>query len=491
MHHWIGVHLPRLPIESFCPTWYMPVSDNGFVVLEKGRVLDADAAARALGVVDGMRRGGVLTLAPNANLRERELTREEQTVSGVAFALLQFTPNVVIADENVVLADVTASLRLFGGLRALRRRVRRTVADFGVTCSTSIAPTAEATWLIARAGGGVALTQRSLSRVLKRIPLGVLPPARRFAEWFDGLGCTTIDDVTRLPRAGLKKRCGTALLDALDRAKGEAPEVHEWLTMPPAFDARVELPDRIEHVEAALFAARRLTLQMTGWLAARQLAVARFVVSLEHERGRDAIPPTGVEVALGEPTWHEEHLVRLLKERLSRIELAAPVIALRLEAKDVREAEAPSDSLFPEPGGSPQDHARLMELLTARLGSGNVMRAAPVADFRPEVAAQWVPVSSDIKPSRTDLPRDLPRPAWLLEVPIQLIMRGHRPFYGTPLRMVSPGERIECGWQDGHIVTRDYFVAEAENNLHYLVFRERVGSRDEREPRWFLHGLFG
>lgn len=372
MHHWIGVHLPRLPIESFCPTWYTPVSDKGFVVLEKGRVLDSDAAARAQGVVDGMRRGGVLTLAPNADLRERHLTREVQTVCGVAFALLQFTPNVVIADENVVLADVTASVRLFGGLRALRRRIRRVVADFGVTCTTSIAPTAEACWLVARAGGGVALTQRSVSRALAHVPLNVLPAVRRFAEWFDGLGCTTIDDITRLPRAGLKKRCGTALLDALDRAKGEAPEVHEWLAMPPAFDARVELPDRIEHVEAALFAARRLTLQMTGWLAARQLAIARFVLSLEHERGRGrgraAIPPTEVEVALGEPMWHEEHLVRLLRERLSRIELAAPVIALRLEAKDVREAEAPSDSLFPEPGGTPQDHARLMELLTARLG---------------------------------------------------------------------------------------------------------------------------
>jgi len=460
-------------------------------VLDKGRVLDADAAARAQGVVDGMRRGGVLTLAPNADLRERELAREEQTVRGVAFALLQFTPNVVIAAENVVLADVSASLRLFGGLRALRWQIHRVVADFGVTCTQALAPTAEGSWLIARAGGGVALTQRSLARALARIPLTILPAARRFADWFDGLGCSTIDDVTRLPRAGLKKRCGTALLEALDRAKGEAPEVHEWLTMPPAFDARVELPDRIEHVEATLFAARRLTLQMTGWLAARQLAVARFVVSLEHERGRAAIAPTEVEVALGEPTWHEEHLMRLLRERLARIELVAPVIALRLEAKDVREAEAPSESLFPEPGGTPQDHARLMELLVARLGSENVMKPAPVADFRPEVAARWVPVSSDARPASTDLPRDLPRPAWLLDVPIQLIMRGHRPFYGTPLRMVSPGERIECGWQDDHIVTRDYFVAESENHLHYWIFRERVGSRDEREPRWFLHGLFG
>jgi protein ImuB len=311
MRHWIGVHLPRLPIESFCPTWYTPVSQARFVVLDKGRVIDMDSGARAHGVVKGMRRGGVLTLAPDADLRERDSAREQQTVLGVAFALLQFSPHVLTVDENVVLADVTASLRLFHALRALRRRMLRTVADFGVTCAASVAPTAEAAWLLARAGGGIALGPRSLTRAFTRIPLNALPTARRFAGWFDGLGCTTINDVMRLPRAGLKKRCGTALLDALDRATGAAPEAHEWLVMPPAFEARVELPDRIEHVEAALFAARRLTLQMTGWLSARQLAVA-------HERGRAAIAPTEIEIALGEPTWHEEHLVRLLKERLAR-----------------------------------------------------------------------------------------------------------------------------------------------------------------------------
>lgn len=491
MHHWIGVHLPRLPIESFCPTWHMPMSEDGVVVLEKDRVLAMDANAVAQGIVTGMRRGGVLTLVPHADIRERDLAREQETLRGAAFALLQFTPSVVMADEHVVLADVTASVRLFGGLRALRQQMRRAIAGFGVTCITSIATTAEAAWLLARTGGGVALGERSQGRALARVPVTAVPAARRYAEWFDGLGCTTLADIMRLPRAGLKKRCGTALLDTIDRAVGAAPEVHDWLEMPPTFEARIELPDRIEHVEATLFAARRMTLQMTGWLAARQLAVARFALFLEHERGRCAIAPTEVEIALGEPTWHEEHIVRLLKERLARIELAAPVIAMRLEARDVRPADAPSDSLFPEPGGTPQDHARLMELLVARLGAENVLRASPLADHRPEKAARWVPTSSEVSRERTPLPRDLPRPAWLLDAPIQLIMRGHRPFYGTPLRMVSPGERIECGWQDGETVTRDYFVAEAENNLHYWIYRERVGSRDEREPRWFLHGLFG
>jgi len=489
MQLWIGVHLPHLALEAFLPRWSTPRHEAGFVVLEKDRVVALDRAALSAGIVAGMRRGGVLTLAPGAVIRERDLTREAELVRGVAFALLHFTPHVVLAEEAVVLADVSASLRLFGGIRPLRRLARETVIAFGVTATLAVAPTGQAAWLFARSSGGIALTLRSVDRALRRVPLPALPPARPYAEWFDGLGCETVDDVRRLPRAGLKKRCGTALLDALDRATGAAPEVYEWLEMPPAFSARLELPDRIEHAEAVLFAARRLILQMTGWLSARHLAIARFVLELEHERGRAAVPPTAIEAALAEPTSREDHLVRLLKERLGRVELAAPGIAVRLDAKDVREADAPSESLFPEPGGSPQDHARLMELLVARLGAQNVTRAAPVADHRPEVAARWLPVGETVRSMPP--PSGLPRPTWLLDSPVQLIMRGHRPFYGTPLRMVSPAERIEGGWQDGHLVTRDYFVAESGDAVHYWVFRECTGARDDREPRWFLHGLFG
>ena len=204
----------------------------------------------------------------------------------------------------------------------------------------------------------------------------------------------------RLPRAGLKKRCGTALLDLLDRANGDAPDVYEWFDTPPTFQARAELPDRIEHAEACLFAARRLVVQLTGWLSQKQLAVTRIVLLLEHERGRDAIDPTAIEVSLAEPTWREDHLVRLLKERLTRVELAAAVIALQLVVREVKEAEAASDSLFPEPGGSASDHARLLELLVARLGPENVLRPAPVADHRPEVAARWVSVTDKTSTSR-------------------------------------------------------------------------------------------
>lgn len=458
-------------------------------MLDRERVVALDGPARAAGVRPGMRKGGVLTLAPHARLWERDPAREHDTTVALATGLLQFSPQVAPASENTVLVDVSASLRLFGGVRALLQAMRRVAETVGVTASFGVAPTGAGAWLLARNGGGRALSQRSLSRVLSALPILLLPPARKYADWFTGIGCQTLGELMRLPRAGLRKRCGTALVDLLDRATGTAPEAHEWLELPPTFATRIEMPDRIEHAEACLFAARRLIVQMTGWLVNQQLAIVRFFVVLEHERGRAAIEPTTIDIALAEPTWREDHLVRLLRERLSRVDLAAAVIAISIEARDVQAAAPASDSLFPEPGGSSADHTRLMELLVARLGAENVLRPAPAADHRPEEAARWVPLSDPTK--WTPPPGDMPRPLWLLEEPVKLLMRAHRPFYGTPLRMVSPGERVEAGWFGGELVTRDYFVAESDDAVCYWIYRERVGSRDDEDARWYLHGLFG
>jgi hypothetical protein len=77
--------------------------------------------------------------------------------------------------------------------------------------------------------------------------------------------------------------------------------------------------DDFEHLQGA----ERLAQQLTGWLCAHQLAVERITLLLEHERGRVARPPTAVEIALGEPSWRDEHLVRLLRERLAKTVLEA------------------------------------------------------------------------------------------------------------------------------------------------------------------------
>ena len=461
-------------------------------VLEHDQVLTMTASAAASGIRPGMRRGGVLALAPQASLCERDLAREQGARDDIALTLLQYTPEVAHAEEDSLLLDISASLSAFGGRLALCRRIRDSIQALGFTPHISMAPTAQGAWLLARHRRRMprrSLRLASLQRRLDGLPFAILPAARAHQEWLAGIGCQTLADLRKLPRAGLQRRSDKHILDTLDRAYGSAPEIFEWVQPPQAFSAWLELPDRIEHAEAVLFAARRLVLQMIGWLVAQQLAVSRFLLSLEHERGRQAIAPTPLEIALGEPAWHEEHLLRLLKERLGRLQLDAPVIALRLQATQVAPMLPPTASLFPEPGGTPGAYARLLELLSARLGSENVLQPAALADHRPEVANAWQAAGDGLcrQTPGDALPRLQPqRPVWLQQQPLALMLRKHRPFYGSPLRLLSGPERIECGWWDGPPTVRDYFVAEGEEAACYWIYRERDGD----DIRWFLHGLF-
>ncbi|MBJ7311058.1 Y-family DNA polymerase [Rugamonas sp. CCM 8940] len=492
MRLWIGLYLPRLPLEVFCPRWS---AEPCSVVLEQERVIAVSAPAHAAGVRVGMRRGGALMLAPRVLLHERAPQREDEALHAVAMALLQFTPLVTAGEEATLLIDIGASLRLFGGVRALCRRVDASMRALGFSTVLSCAPTARGAWLLARGGAGRALRMDSLARRLDRLPCGLLPPARPYLDWFEGIGCRTLGEMRALPRPGLQRRCGAALLALLDDAHGRTVELFEWISAPASFRAKLELFDRVEHAEALLFGAHRLLQQMTGWLCARQFAVERISLLLEHERGRVARPATAIELVLAEPTWRDEHLLRLLRERLAKLTLEAPVIGLCLEALQVQPMAPPSDSLFPEPGGSKEDRQRLFELLVARLGPDNVLQAAPQADYRPEQANAWVSVQQKIRPAdaRAQLPPDLPslpRPGWLMAKPIALLMRDHRPFYGSPLRIMSTGERIEAGWWS-QTQTRDYFIAEGSDHAHYWLYRERITGADGlSEPRWFLQGLF-
>jgi protein ImuB len=424
---------------------------------------------------------------------ERDEKAEQAALNAVATALLRYSAEVATAASHSVLMEVSRSLRLFGGIRHLYRLVCKDMDALGFTSNHAVAPTAYGAWLLAQGQvHGVpnfrcrAVQMETLARNLDRLPYQLLAHISPFEDWLTGIGCRTLGDLRRLPRAGLKRRCHANVLDELDRAYGEAPEFFNWIELQETFSASVELPDRVDHTEAILYASHQLILQMVGWLTARHRAVHRFLLAMEHERGRQAVAPTQLEIALAEPAWQEPHLTRLLKERLERIHLESPVIGLRVEAIETSELAPPTESLFLEPGGSTADYKRLLELLSARLGEESILVPALVADHRPEICNRWKPAATTKKVSQLDLP-GAERPIWLLEKPVQLILRDCRPFYGSSLRLVSHGERIECGWWDEELIIRDYFVATDIQHVFYWVYRERIGEDIE----WYLHGLFG
>jgi protein ImuB len=124
---------------------------------------------------------------------------------------------------------------------------------------------------------------RPLTEGLDRLPLEVLSASGPHRPTLARLGCKTLSDVRRPPRGGVSRRFDKELLSALNQAYGLRTEAHAWVELPEQLRARLELMSRVELAPAMMFGARRLILQMCGWLAARHSGAGGFVLRWAHD----------------------------------------------------------------------------------------------------------------------------------------------------------------------------------------------------------------
>ncbi len=409
---------------------------------------------------------------------------------------LQFTPRVAIADE-AVLMEVEASVRLFGGQRALRERVRAEGRELGVN-QIAWAPNSLAALALARAGieNGV---RQPLDALLDTLPMETLSAVRPHRLTLAHVGCRTLGDVRRLPRGGTARRFDKRLLAALDQAYGRAPEVHQWVLLPECFAQRLELMSRVEQAPALLLGARRLLLSLTGWLAARHSGTTAFTLRWAHDamRARSAGEGGELTIRTAEPTRDIDHLCRLLDEHLGHVELLAPVGDLELVAQEVHPLEERSASLLPDAVRQGETLHRVLERLAARLGPERVLRPVALEDHRLEWMCRWQPAAQPLArpaaPPRHMPGSELPQPSFLLPAPLRLLVRGNRPYYQGELQLLAGPQRVEGGWWDRdeasgqtRNVVRDYWVAWSEHAGVLWVFQTRL----DEAPAWFLHGHF-
>lgn len=460
-----------------------------------------------------MRRAGAQALAPGLVQLERNPAAEIDTLNAAALSLLRFTPSVSIDSqaEAMVLLEVSASLRLFGGHRALCREAWRCLQPLGVRVRLGSGVTARgAAWLAMaprsprQPGLRRAIREITMQRYLARLPVAVAAelsgkaPSGKTSEgkvsgWLEEIGCRTLGGLRRLPRSGLQHRGGGSMLAALDHAWGMAPELFDWFVPPLRFERVLELPDRMENAAGILAGVQYLLAQLGGWLAAHHCGVTHYRLILQHERRRGGALETAVDIALAEPTRDAAHLMRVLTARVTQLHFSTPVVGLRLVVEQADALVEPTAALFAEPAGSPQVWSQLLDALVARLGREQVLQPAPLADHRPARANRWLPCGA-MSPAELERAsrqsgrcEQVERPFWLLETPIALQEKGGKPFYGTSLTLRGPAERIETGWWDDGFVARDYFIADSTDGVCYWLYRERVTGR----IHWYLHGLFG
>ena len=401
----------------------------------------------------------------------------------IGWLALSFTPRVARLEEAVV-AEVSASLRLFGGARALRQKLQAEAALTGLALGAMAwAPTALAALALARCPQPP--QQERLSGRLDALPLSALSAAQAHHSMLARLGCQRLGELRRLPRAALAKRFGPALLTALDQAYGDLPEVHSWLTLPEHFSARLELPYRVEHAPVLLHFAQALLSQLCAFLAARHAGVRSLRLAWQHDtmRARDAGSGGELRIATADTTRDAQRLARLLGEHLARATLAAPAGEISLSTDAVLPLEEGSCSLLPGPS-DPQERATtnaLLERLSVRLGAAQVREGRLHEDHRLDRMQSWQPWPVTAAPPRPAAVRRPPgpQPTWLVEPPQPLRCdTQEQPLYAGPLTRISGPHRIEAGWWEGRagLHTRDYFVYRSATRGLLWVYHERLPS---------------
>ena len=492
---WIAVYLPQLPLDLATRRWPDALHDSlrqtvPLAITQARRIGWANPCAQAAGIVPGMPESVAHTRLASIVLLPREPALEASAVTEAVMWALHFTPQVCVLEQGLLM-EVSASLRLFGGLDALLQHVRDGMVELGFTPQIASAPTATAAWIFALHADDLRASHAGFEALLEQLPVGLLVTALPHLDTLQAIGCQRIGQLRNLPRAGIARRFGKDVLQELDRAYGVEPEVHAWYEPPASFSARMELGARVETTEALLHAARRMLMQMTGWLVARHSAVRQFSLVLHHEtlRYREKTMTT-LPISLASASRDLAHLNLLLQEHLAKVDLSASVIELGLQADQVELLAAPNTELFPAPVSQAEACGRLVERLASRLGDAAICRIAIVGDHRPERGSVSV-TAHDMKPRKA---HDAfagaafdARPAWLLAQPLALMVMGHKPFYQGVLTLLAGPERIEAGWWDDGLATRDYFIASNAAHLLLWIYRERLTGEDG----WFLHGYFG
>ena len=397
----------------------------------------------------------------------------------------EFGPSFTAA---VLVLEVSASERLFGGRRALLQQISEAIGPLALIKRGQGATSLIAVGRLLAAAPGVP----PASVAPDDLPLQALIAARPHLPTLARLGCQTWGQLRALPRGGVSRRFGAPLLEALDAAYGLRPEVYPWLALPEVFEQALELPSHVESASALMFGARRLLAQLQVWLQARQQGVLGLELVWQMDPRRDTATQGQLQIRTAQATLQVAHLQRLLAEHLDRVTLPSPAVGLVLRTLQTAPLAHASASLLPDEVKQGDSWHQLIERLTARLGAQQVQQLQACDDHRPERMQAWVSAtpkagaalmasaqspknlsaskSTAAKSNATKLRAisaggisaagylpsqlspdgasnvDALYPTWLLARPLPLAMRGDTPLYQGPLTLLVGPQRLETGW---------------------------------------------
>ncbi len=324
-----------------------------------GTVIDADPAARALGVRRGIPLGSAHRLAPEAVFLDPEPEADARSIEDAFEALGRFSPGLAGTAEpadpgfGLIELQVDGLDRLWGPdeilvgrlVEAVRRILPGTprpgIAGTRFAATVAAGHTDPGVARIVEPGGD--------ARFLAPLPSSLLTPDTDIRARLTRFGLRRIGAVAELPRSALVARFGTEGERIHARANGEEIERFRPRRAPERLVLALPIDPPVAETESLRFVLHRLAGALAAQVDARGMAAARATLrlTLEMAFARSGTPETiVVEQRFPEPTADADAIERLLLARLERTPPSAAVERLELELAGVEPAVGQQLPLF-------------------------------------------------------------------------------------------------------------------------------------------------
>lgn len=482
-----------------------------------------DEAAARLGLHTGMALAQTRAMHPAIEALPEDAAADAALLDSIADWCLRYTPLVACDAPDGLLLDIGGCAHLYGGEQPLVADLGRRVARAGFAYRVAIAGTIGAAHAAARFGEPAAYAAGEEREIMSPLPLAALRLEPSTVASLARVGLKRIGDIIDLPRSPLTARFGAHLMRQFDRALGHE---HEPLCprLPVApYVAEQRFHEPIAREEDVLGTVEKLAARLGVALERRGDGARRIELTLFRTDGA----VRRIAAGTSRPLRDAADIRALFTERLAAM---ADAFDPGFGFDMARLAVVIAESCPPEQigiGGEEEagELVRLVDRLSARLGSQRVRRPIALDSHIPELAAATLPAQTAKADHGWDAFRrhraeaDLaPRPLRLLTRPEPIEALAEVPD-GPPLRFrwrralhdvisAEGPERIEGAWwseQGGHpsgnlssgSLARDYFRVEDGTGLRFWLYRAglyrdlvRGDLPNAAPPSWFLHGTF-
>ncbi|MBN1946215.1 MAG: DNA polymerase Y family protein [Bradymonadales bacterium] len=374
-----------------------PAQQERVVLVEREggrrRVVAASPRLRGLGIMPGMTVSAVRSRVGEVWAVPFDAVRAERECLRLAGLLLTAGPHLGVVGRGAYWLGADG-WRLLGGEPALMARAGEAVRQGGYPhVRVGVADTLIAARSAAVLGWG-SVPPGGDGSFLASLPLTVLPLEPSVQESLAVLDIRTVGAFAALPAGQIADRFGRETARVHRLARGEESRSFEEYRPPEEQRLEVEFQTPFEVMEPVLFVLQGGLPALIAPHAARGFGVQRLEIELDLVQGRFQREIQAAD-ALTEPG----RLLELCRAALGDVELASPIVGVRVSVTQVAPAVACQEHLW--------DHSRRQGIalevtltrLQSRLGTGAVRTPGAVRDSHlPESTGCWFPVEAGADP---------------------------------------------------------------------------------------------